>query len=133
MEFKTGIMPDEQTFGDLFFMGLKRERMVFDREKQQRTDQLDSRIYNLASSTQMEQIEVTLPEYIDLKEIDFNKQVKLKNPIIRARAQANGNFANVIWTVEAEDIIEVGSSNGVKKNETNKEPVGTGAPGQDKK
>ncbi|MCG5104664.1 DUF961 family protein [Oceanobacillus alkalisoli] len=126
MEFKTGIIPNELTFGDLFFMGLKRERMFYDREKNQRTDQLESRIYNLASSTQKEQIEVTLPEYIDLKEIDFNKQVNLKNPVIRARAQANGNFANVIWTVEAEDIIEVGSSGGVKKNESNKDPVGAG-------
>ncbi|MCJ7842633.1 YdcP family protein [Lederbergia sp. NSJ-179] len=126
MEFKTGIIPNELTFGDLFFMGLKREKMFFDRDKNERTDKLESRVYNLASSTQKEQIEVTIPEYVDLKEIDFNKQVNLKNPVIKARAQANGNFANVIWTVEAEDIIEVGSSGGVKKNEPNKEPVGVG-------
>ena len=122
MEFKTGIIPDELTFGDLFFMGLKREKMFFDRDKNQRTGKLEARIYNLASSTQKEQIEVTLPDYVDLKEIEFNKQVKLKNPTIKARAQANGNFANVIWTVEAGDMIEGGSSN-VKS----KEPVGTGA------
>ena len=124
MEFKTGIIPDELTFGDLFFMGLKRERMFFDREKNQRTDILESRIYNLSSSTQKEQIEVTLPEYIDLKEIEFNKQVRLKNPVIKARAQANGNFANVIWTVEAEDILENAAN--LKKNEPNKETVGAG-------
>ncbi len=132
MEFKTGIIPNELTFGDLFFMGLKREKMFFDRDKNERTDKLESRVYNLASSTQKEQIEVTLPEYVDLKEIDFNKQVTLKNPVIKARAQANGNFANVVWTVEAEDIVEVGSSGGMKKNEPNKEPVGVGA-GTDKK
>ena len=122
MEFKTGIIPDELTFGDLFFMGLKRERMFFDRDKNQRTDILESRVYNLSSATQKEQIEVTLPEYIDLKEIEFNKQVKLKNPVIKARAQANGNFANVVWTVEAEDILEMGAS-----AKQNKEPVGAGA------
>ena len=125
MEFKTGIIPDELTFGDLFFMGLKRERMFFDRDKNQRTDILESRVYNLSSATQKEQIEVTLPEYIDLKEIEFNKQVKLKNPVIRARAQANGNFANVVWTVEAEDIVEMGVNS--KKDELKKEPVGAGA------
>lgn len=126
MEFKTGIIPNELTFGDLYFMGLKRERMFYDRNKNERTDKLESRIYNLSSSTQKEQIEVTIPEYIDLKEIEFNKQVKLKNPVIKARAQANGNFANVVWTVEAEDIVEFGSSGSVKKNESVKEPVGTG-------
>ncbi|MDO6448988.1 DUF961 family protein [Oceanobacillus profundus] len=125
MEFRTGIIPDELTFGDLFFMGLKRERMFFDRDKNQRTDILEARIYNLSSATQKEQIEVTLPENIDLKEIEFNKQVKLKNPVIRARAQANGNFANVVWTVEAEDIIEMGANS--KKDELKKEPVGAGA------
>ncbi|MBP2079787.1 DUF961 family protein [Oceanobacillus polygoni] len=121
MEFKTGIIPDELTFGDLFFMGLKRERMFFDRDKNQRTDILEARVYNLSSATQKEQIEVTLPEYIDLKEIEFNKQVKLRNPVIKARAQANGNFANVVWTVEAEDILEMGAS-----SKQNKEPVGAG-------
>lgn len=124
MEFKTGIIPDELTFGELFFMGLKREKMYYDREKNERTDQLEARIYNLASSTQQEQIEVTLPEYVDLKEIEFNQAVKLKNPVIKARAQANGNFANVIWTVEAEDIVPVGANAGIKKNETKNEPVG---------
>lgn len=107
-------------------MGLKREKLFFDRDKNERTDKLESRVYNLASSTQQEQIEVTIPEYVDLKEIEFNQAVKLKNPIIKARAQANGNFANVIWTVEAEDIVEIGSNTGVKKIDPNKEPVGAG-------
>lgn len=126
MEFKTGIIPNELTFGDLFFMGLKREKMFFDRDKNERTDKLESRVYNLASSTQQEQIEVTIPEYVDLKEIEFNQPVKLKNPTIKARAQANGNFANVVWTVEAEDIIVVGSNAGGKKSDPSKEPVGAG-------
>lgn len=121
MRFANGIRPDEKTtFGDMIFMGLNREKMFFDRDKGERTNILESRIYNLASSAQKEQIEVTLPEYVDLKEIEFNKPVKLQNPIIKMRAQANGNFANVVFTVEAEDIVEVGQS-GVKK-----EPVATG-------
>ena len=125
MNFKTGIIPNELTFGDMIFMGLNREKMFYDREKNQRTDKLESRIYNVASATQKEQIEVTIPDYVELKEIDFNQPVKLKNPMIKARAQANGNFANVIWTVEAEDILEVGAT--AKKSEASKEPVSTGA------
>src|SRR5699024_3175382 len=122
MEFKAGIVPNENTFGELIFLGLKREKYFYDRDKGQRTDILEARIYNLASQTQQGQIEVTIPEYVDLKEIDFNKQVKLKSPVIKARAQANGNFANVIWTVEAEDIIAPGTSTTSNK----KEPVSTG-------
>ncbi|WP_373895170.1 DUF961 family protein [Virgibacillus sp. CBA3643] len=109
MKFKSGIRPEEEvTFGNLIFMGLDREKMFFDRDKGQRTDILESRIYNIASSAQKEQLEVTIPDYIDLKEIEFQQPIKLKNPIIKARAQANGNFANVVWTLEAEDIIEIG-------------------------
>lgn len=122
MQFKTGIIADELTFGKMIFMGLKREKKFFDRDKGRSTDILEARIYNLGSSTQQEQIEVTIPEYVDLKEIEFNTEVKLKNPIIRARAQANGNFANVIWTVEAEDILEIGANTNANK----KEPVGAG-------
>ncbi|MCC2251774.1 YdcP family protein [Virgibacillus sp. AGTR] len=127
MKFSTGIIPDELTFGDMIFMGLNREKMFFDRDKNERTDKLEARIYNLASSTQKEQIEVTIPDYVDLKEIDFQQQVKLKNPIIKARAQANGSFANVVWTVEAEDIVEVGKGSSVgKKAEPVKDAVGVG-------
>ncbi|GAJ99565.1 DUF961 family protein [Geomicrobium sp. JCM 19055] len=131
MKFKSGIKPDAAiTFGNLIFMGLDREKMYFDRDKGERTNILESRIYNLGSSAQKEQIEVTLPDYVDLKEIDFQQPVELKNPIIKARAQSNGNFANVVWTLEAEDIIEVGQGSSIgKKTDAvkDKEPVGTGA------
>lgn len=110
MDFKTGIQPADSTFGELLFVGLKREKFEYDRDKGRRTDNLEARIYNLVSETQQEQIEVTLAEHVDEKEIQFNKKVKLINPLIKARAQANGNFANVIWTVEAEDIVEIGAS-----------------------
>ncbi|MDZ5722236.1 DUF961 family protein, partial [Bacillus sp. SXabc123] len=52
---------------------------------------------------------VTIPAYVDLKEFDFFKDVELKNPKIMASARANGNFANVNWTVEAEDLVLKGT------------------------
>ncbi|WP_353625734.1 DUF961 family protein [Bacillus sp. JCM 19041] len=129
MNLKNGIKPEPQeTFGNMIFMGLNREKMYFDREKGQRTDKLEARIYNVASSVQQGQIEVTLPDYVDLKEIDFNKPVELVNPRITARAQANGNFANIVYTLNAEDIVEAGhkSSFDAKPKET-KEPVTAGS------
>lgn len=127
MKFNVGITPDvEMTFGELFFMGLDRERYYYDREKGERTNKLEARVYNVASSVQGEQLQVEIPEYVDLKEIKFNSPVKLKNPILTARAQANGNFANVIWTIKAEDIIEEGKGF-AKKTEPVKEPALAGS------
>ncbi|NPC76631.1 DUF961 family protein, partial [Corallococcus exiguus] len=51
--------------------------------------------------------------YVDLKEFDFFKDVELKNPKIMASARANGNFANVNWTVEAEDLVLKGAGSAV--------------------
>ncbi|QQK79508.1 YdcP family protein [Salicibibacter cibi] len=126
MNFRSGIKPDVKvTFGDMIFMGMARERREYDPDKSFQERPLQARVYNLASSTQGEQIEVTVPEYVDEKEIDFNAPVELKNPTIRARAQASGNgFANVIWTVEAEDIVEVGKKT---SKEPMNEPVASGA------
>ncbi|CAM3899699.1 hypothetical protein BS11774_08695 [Bacillus subtilis] len=106
------IVPDiNMTFGELKFLGLNRERYAYVDGK--RTDTLESRIYNLGSSVQGGQIEVTIPAYVDLKEFDFFKDVELKNPKIMASARANGNFANVNWTVEAEDLVLKGAGSAV--------------------
>ncbi|MFB4260959.1 DUF961 family protein [Shouchella clausii] len=130
MKFSVGIAPDvEMTFGELFFVGIDRERYYFDREKGERTDKLEARVYNLSSSVQREQLQVEVPAHIDLKEFEFNSLVYLKNPRISARAQANGTFANVIWKIEADDIIEEGKGF-TKKPDTVKE---TALAGSDKK
>lgn len=106
------IVPDiNMTFGELKFLGLNRERYAYVDGK--RTDTLESRVYNLGSSVQGGQIEVTIPAYVDLKEFDFFKDVELKNPKIMASARANGNFANVNWTVEAEDLVLKGAGTAV--------------------
>ncbi|MFG6668957.1 YdcP family protein [Bacillus subtilis] len=111
------IVPDiNMTFGELKFLGLNRERYAYVDGK--RTDTLESRVYNLGSSVQGGQIEVTIPAYVDLKEFDFFKDVELKNPKIMASARANGNFANVNWTVEAEDLVLKGAESDMKQNET---------------
>ncbi|MCY7912557.1 YdcP family protein [Bacillus paralicheniformis] len=102
------IVPEiNMTFGELKFLGLNRERYAYVDGK--RTDTLESRVYNLGSSVQGGQIEVTIPAYVDLKEFDFFKDVELKNPKISASARANGTFANVNWTVEAEDLVLKGA------------------------
>ncbi|MCY8745470.1 YdcP family protein [Bacillus licheniformis] len=106
------IVPDiNMTFGELKFLGLNRERYAYVDGK--RTDTLESRVYNLGSSVQGGQIEVTIPAYVDLKEFDFFKDVELKNPKISASARANGTFANVNWTVEAEDLVLKGAVSAV--------------------
>ncbi|MGO5675657.1 YdcP family protein [Bacillus subtilis] len=111
------IVPDiNMTFGELKFLGLNRERYAYVDGK--RTDTLESRVYNLGSSVQGGQIEVTIPAYVDLKEFDFFKDVELKNPKIMASARANGNFANVNWTVEAEDLLLKSAGSAMKQNET---------------
>ncbi|HZG25746.1 YdcP family protein [Bacillus licheniformis] len=106
------IVPEiNMTFGELKFLGLNRERYAYVDGK--RTDTLESRVYNLGSSVQGGQIEVTIPAYVDLKEFDFFKDVELKNPKISASARANGTFANVNWTVEAEDLVLKGAGSTV--------------------
>lgn len=116
------IVPDiNMTFGELKFLGLNRERYAYVDGK--RTDTLESRVYNLGSSVQGGQIEVTIPAYVDLKEFDFFKDVELKNPKIMASARANGNFANVNWTVEAEDLVLKGAGSAV----SSKPAAATGA------
>ncbi|AMM96320.1 YdcP family protein [Bacillus pumilus] len=110
MELKFIVPNITETFGEIKFMGLNRDRFVFDRVANKRTDQLESRTYNLGSSCQGGQIEVTLPAAVELKEFDFMSDVELVNPIIQAQARANGNFANVSWTVVADDIILKGSN-----------------------
>ncbi|MEH6872067.1 YdcP family protein [Bacillus safensis] len=110
MELKFIVPNITETFGEIKFMGLNRDRFVFDRVANKRTDQLESRTYNLGSSCQGGQIEVTLPAAVELKEFDFMSDVELVNPVIQAQARANGNFANVSWTVVADDIILKGSN-----------------------
>lgn len=122
MNFKVGICPDEQfTFGNLAFVGLEREKKKFDQALGRSTDIIEKRIYNVISSVQKESLQVSIPDHIDLKEFEFQQPVKLQNPKITARAQSNGNFANVVWTLEAEDIIPVDQNgNRDKKIDSNK-------------
>ncbi|BCC50914.1 MULTISPECIES: YdcP family protein [Bacillaceae] len=107
MELKY-IVPDiEKTFGAMNFLGHNRDRFQYDRVNNRRTDVLEARVYNLGSSGQGGQIEVTIPGEVELKELDFNEPVELLNPMITSSAQANGNFASVRWTVTADDIVSL--------------------------
>lgn len=109
MELKYIVPDKEKTFGAINFLGYNRERFQYDRVNNRRTDILEARVYNLGSSGQGGQIEVTIPGDVELKEIDFNEPVELVNPMITSSAQANGNFATVRWTVTADDIVSLKS------------------------
>ncbi|WP_342689215.1 DUF961 domain-containing protein [Bacillus pumilus] len=115
MELKFIVPNIAETFGEVKFMGFNRERFVYDRATNKRTNELESRTYNLGSSCQGGQIEVTLPAAVELKEFDFMSDVELVNPIIQAQARPNGNFANLAWTVTADDIILKGSNANTSK------------------
>ncbi|WP_342467241.1 YdcP family protein [Bacillus sp. FSL W8-0502] len=105
------IVPDlKETFGEVKFAGFNRDRYKYDTARNTRTDELESRTYNLVSSVQGGQIEVTLPAAVELKDYDWMSDVELVNPIIQAQARSNGNFANLVWVVLADDIILKGSN-----------------------
>ncbi|QWQ28437.1 YdcP family protein [Bacillus sp. JNUCC-22] len=107
MKFNFIVPNTEMTFGKLKFMGLNREKYAYMDGK--RTDKLEARVYNLASSVQQGQIEVTVPDYVDLKEFEAFADVELVNPQISAMAMTAGNFANLNWTVKVEDIVPKGA------------------------
>ncbi|SDN50839.1 protein of unknown function [Fictibacillus solisalsi] len=109
MELKYIVPDKEKTFGAMNFLGYNRDRFQYDRVNNRRTDILEARVYNLGSSGQGGQIEVTIPGDVELKELDFNEPVELVNPMITSSAQANGNFATVRWTVTADDIVPLKS------------------------
>ncbi|CUB24445.1 hypothetical protein BN2127_JRS3_03824 [Bacillus safensis] len=105
------IVPDlKETFGEVKFAGFNRDRYKYDAARNTRTDELESRTYNLVSSVQGGQIEVTLPAAVELKDYNWMSDVELVNPIIQAQARSNGNFANLVWVVLADDIILKGSN-----------------------
>ncbi|MGK9488068.1 DUF961 family protein [Bacillus sp. TV3D] len=115
MELKFIVPNNRETFGDCKFLGFKREKYVYDQVNQKRTDELESRTYNLAASCQGGPVEVILPASCELKEYDFMENVELINPIIEARATSNGNFANINWVIRADDIVIKGSNNNSSK------------------
>lgn len=121
MELKYIVPDKEKTFGAMNFLGHNRDRFQYDRVNNRRTDVLEARVYNLGSSGQGGQIEVTIPGEVELKELDFNEPVELLNPMITSSAQANGNFATVRWTVTADDIVPLKSrsaNNGINSVKT---------------
>ncbi|MEH7798914.1 DUF961 family protein [Bacillus altitudinis] len=108
MKFNFIVPNEEMTFGKLRFMGLNRERYTYVDGK--RTDTIESRVYNIASSVQGGQVEVTLPGHIEPKDFTDFVEVDLVEPKITAMAMSSGNFASVTWKVEAADILLKGSS-----------------------
>ena len=95
------IIPEvSKTFGDLMYLG-KEERFPYVDGKKGETP--TGAIYKLASSVQGGEVSV----YIEgtPKEFDFMSKVLIKDVKITHRAQVSGNFANVITSINAVDIV----------------------------
>lgn len=95
----------EETFGELKFSALKREKFVRD-ENNEATAEVEERVYDLKSKAQGMMIEVKLPPEAGEKDFPYNAIVKLVNPLLRAYALPPSNgFASAEWELKADDII----------------------------
>jgi len=109
MKLEAGFQIDyPETFGELRFWGLRRERQVYDDENNQ-TGEIDRRTYNLVSTTQQDMIPVILPGHVPVRNFPQDTVVELVNPEINSGANRNFRGAEVFWWVTAEDIVAVKS------------------------
>ena len=109
MKLEAGIEIDyPNTFGELRFWGLRRERQVFDDENNQ-TGEIARRTYNLVSSAQQDLITVIIPGHIPVRVFPQDTVVELVNPEINSGANRNFRGADAFWWITAEDIVAVKS------------------------
>jgi len=109
MKLEAGFSIDyPETFGELHFWGLRRERQVYDDENNQ-TGQIDRRTYNLVSTAQQDMIPVILPGHAPVRDYPQDTVVELVNPEINSGANRNFRGADVFWWITADDIVAVKS------------------------
>jgi len=125
MKLEAGFMIDyPETFGELRFWGLRKERQVYDDENNQ-TGEIDRRTYNLVSTMQQDMIPVILPGHVPVRNFPQDTVVELVNPEINSGANRNFRGADVFWWITADDIVAVKSGTatppkGNKQNTTEK-------------
>ena len=109
MKLEAGLHIDyTETFGELRFWGLRRERQVYDDENNQ-TGEIDRRTYNLVSKAQQDMIPVILPGHVPVRNFPQDTVVELVNPVINSGANRNFRGADVFWWITADDIVVVKS------------------------
>jgi len=122
MRLAEGIVVDnEKTFGTLKFSALRRE--VFERTNDgEITDQVKERTYDLKSSGQERMIQVSVPAAVELKEFNYNEEVRLVEPVIDTVANANFRGADVDWYIKCADIVAVKKAGSTNQSGNNQNP-----------
>lgn len=122
MRLAEGIVVDnEKTFGTLKFSALRRE--VFERANDgEITDQVKERTYDLKSSGQERMIQVSVPAAVELKEFNYNEEVRLVEPVIDTVANANFRGADVDWYIKCADIVTVKKTGSTNQSGNNQNP-----------
>lgn len=125
MAKKLIIVPDlEETFGSINFLGYE-EKMKYDRETRQRTDELEGYVCYFGSGKLGGQVEVTVPPMVAVQDIEYLQKVTLEGVEIDyyGRSAQDSTFAEVILRCTAKNIL---NASGVKP------PIG-GKPNHDNK
>ena len=105
MKLEAGLYIDHpNTFGELRFWGLRRERQVYDDERNQ-TGEIARRTYNLVSTAQQDMITVILPGHVPMRDFPQDTVVELVNPIINSGANKTFRGAEAFWWTTADDIV----------------------------
>jgi len=102
------IVPDiKATFGETYFLGYT-EKYKFDSTTNKRTDELESYLCKISSSTQEGQIEITVPPTTSVDKIKFNQKVFLQNVMLEpyAKSSTGTAFAQIILRCSAESILD---------------------------
>lgn len=123
MRLANGIITDkEKTFGNLKFSALRREVFVQNEDGTPSTA-VKERTYDLKCKTQGCMIQVSLPASVPLKEIDFNAEVEIINPIANTVASTSFQGTTVDWYIKADDIIVKKNGNGSSNSQQSKKEM----------
>ena len=96
MRLANGIVIDkEATFGALKFSALRRE-VHLQNEDGSVSEEIKERTYDLKSRGQGRMIQVSIPASVPLKELDYNAEVELINPVADTVATATFQGAEVV-------------------------------------
>jgi len=105
MRLANGITIDkEKTFGQLKFSALRREVRI-QNEDGTVSDEIKERTYDLKCRVQGRMIQVSIPASVPLREVDYNAEVELINPVADTVANATFQGADVDWFIKADDIV----------------------------
>lgn len=117
MRLAAGIVIDkEKTFGRLKFSALRRE-VFLTNEDGTVSIEVKERTYDLKSREQGRMIQVSVPASVPLRDLDYNAEVELINPIANTVANATFRGADVDWYIKADDLVLKNKSVSTNKND----------------